>query len=83
MKMRQVIYISAPYVKDLVVCHFVRYLDHLSLYGHIGVDFNDYPDLYPRGDPGASVDNVSSCRKRRQKWGRRCIAKVADTALSH
>ena len=35
MKMRQVLYISVPFVKDLVVCHFVRYWDHLSLYGHM------------------------------------------------
>ena len=34
--MRQALYISVPCVKDLVVCHFVRYWDHLSLYGHMG-----------------------------------------------
>ena len=35
MEMRQALYISVPCVKDLVVCHFVRYWDHLSLYGHM------------------------------------------------
>ena len=35
MKMKQVLYISVPCVKDFVVCHSVRYWDLLSLSCHI------------------------------------------------